>query len=143
MQSLSDIARGLSLASIPTWQQRNNHTGHVICIAQLIDGDGIIQPGLTVELEMKAPVFAERCYYLFSMFRLEHGKRKRLYQLEVQPQGKRTHNAVIPIYGPHEHLGDEEPIAVTDTTVTCDNWAAGWLYFCSQTGIVHATVNAP
>jgi hypothetical protein len=142
MPIATDVAAGLQLKWLSNWQQRGNHAGHTLCTAQLIDSDGIIQPGLTVELEMKAPIFSDRCLFLFSLFRLEHGMRRRLYQLDVQPKNKRTHNGVTTLYGPHEHVGNEEPSLVNNPTVSCDNWDAGWSYFCSRTGIVHTTAPA-
>lgn len=112
------------------WRPRSNHAGHLIGVAELVDMQGITLPGYTLQIEIKAPVDTSRCLYLFSIMRLKQKQRLRVYQLEVAPHNKRTHNGVVALYGPHEHIDDAEPTAVDDQAVRCDNWsgALGWFF---------------
>lgn len=113
---------------------RTNHVGHLIGVADLVDAQGITLPGYTLQIEVKAPADTARCLYLFSIMRLLHGKRVRVYQLEVAPRSKRTHNGAHPLFGPHEHLGDAEPTAVEDARVDCADWngALQWFFVRTQ-----------
>lgn len=117
------------------WQPRTNHAGHLIGVADLIDSNGITLPGYTLQIEIKAPVEISRCLYLFSIMRLHQRHRLRIYQLEVAPGNKRTHNGVHPIYGPHEHMGEAEPTPVDASEVGCDNWAGSLGWFFTRTRV--------
>lgn len=57
---------------------RHNHAGHLIGVAELVDSSGITMPGMTLQIEVKAPVDCERCLYLFSIMRLKNRQRRRL-----------------------------------------------------------------
>lgn len=118
------------------WQQRNNHAGHMLGVAKLVDAGGITMPGLTVQLEIKAPVVAVSCFYLFSIMRLAGRERRPVYQLEVVPHGKRSHNGLLPLYGPHEHVGALEPVGIDHASVNCDDWDACLTWFFIRTSIV-------
>jgi len=111
---------------------RSNHIGHLVGLGEIAEGrTGITLPGLTVQVEVKAPQDVARCLYLFTVFQLKAGTRHRAYQLEVAPANKRTHNGDNgPIYGPHEHLY-EEVTAVDHADVNCGNWggALRWFFF--------------
>lgn len=110
------------------WIARENHAGHLYGIAQLCSDDGVTIPGLTVQMEVKAPITADVCLFLFSLMRLRGRERSPMYQLEVAPKGKRTHNGITTIYGPHEHVGSLEPTPVVDQNVDCAGWSRclGW-----------------
>jgi len=123
--------------------ERSNHAGHLLGVAELVDGNGITLPGITLQIEVKAPAETDRCLYQFSIMQLRHRKRHRLYQLEVAPRSKRTHNGINPIHGPHEHLGDDDPAVVTDETVKCDNWTGALHWFFLRTSIVPFEVKDP
>lgn len=113
------------------FKPRSNHIGHLIGVAELVDSQGITIPGHTLQIEVKFPVDASRCLYLFSVMRLHKRTRQRVYQLEVAPRTKRTHNGPQPIYGPHEHVGEDEgPTPVADSSVDCENWrgALDWFF---------------
>ena len=115
--------------------QRTNHAGHLIGVAELVDAQGITLPGLTLQIEVKAPIDCDRCLYLFSIMRLKNRQRRRAYQLEVAPLGKRTHNGTTAIHGPHEHIEENEPIAIDHPDVRCDNWAGALAWFFKRTHI--------
>ena len=112
------------------FEDRTNHAGHQSAVAVLTDAEGATLPGLTIQLEVKASATTDRCLYFFSIM-LRHGQtRHRIYQLEVCPSNKRSHNGPgLVLYGPHEHVGDLVPTAVQDPDVRCGEWSNGWRWF--------------
>lgn len=124
-------------------QQRNNHAGHLIGIGELVDAQGITLPGYTLQIEVKAPAETTRCLYLFSIMRLSQKKRSRVYQLEVAPHSKRTHNGIKPLYGPHEHVGDAEAVTVAAPAVSCDNWSGTLQWFFSRICVTPFDIEDP
>lgn len=125
------------------FKQRSNHAGHLVGVAELIDSYGVTLPGYTLQIEVKAPVDAVRCLFLFSIMRLHQKKRYRVYQLEVAPRGKRTHNGPTPIFGPHEHVGESEPSSVEDSGVDCDNWKGALQWFFTRISVEPFEVEDP
>jgi len=118
------------------WQPRMNHAGHLIGVADLVDAAGITLPGLTVQIEIKAPILVVSCLYLFSIMQLAGKERRPVYQLEVTPAGKRSHNGLVPLYGPHEHVGALEPVSVNHPSVNCDDWDGCLGWFFTRTSIL-------
>src|SRR5450759_2868187 len=100
---------------------RGNHLGHLLGVAELLDSNGITLPGYTLQIEVKAPIDCDRCLYQFSIMQLKSKRRRRVYQLEICPAGKLSHNGEIVLHGPHEHVGDDVPKAVNG--VQCRQWA--------------------
>lgn len=125
------------------FKARGNHVGHLVGVAELMDAQGVTMPGYTLQIEIKAPVDTARCLFLFSIMRLHQKKRSRVYQLEIAPRSKRTHNGPVPIYGPHEHLGDAEPSAITDSGVDCGNWPATLQWFFNRVSVQPFQVEDP
>lgn len=125
------------------FKQRDNHASHVIGVAELVDAQGITLPGYTLQIEVKAPVDSERCLYLFSIMHLVQRQRVRTYQLEVVPTSKRSHNGLTTIYGPHEHIGQNEPIAVVSPDVNCDNWCASLRWFFNRVSVTPFDIENP
>lgn len=125
------------------FKPRSNHLGHMVGVAELTDASGVTIPGHTVQIEIKAPVDVARCLYLFSIMRLHNKQRDRVYQLEVAPRSKRTHNGATIIYGPHEHVGEAEPTPITDTVVNCDNWAGALQWFFNRVAIQPFDIEDP
>lgn len=124
-------------------KSRSNHAGHLLGVAELVDAQGITLPGYTLQIEVKAPVDTARCLYLFSIMRLRHKQRLRVYQLEVAPRSKRTHNGASTIHGPHEHIDDSEPTPVADSSVDCDDWPGSLKWFFSRSGILPFDIQDP
>ena len=118
------------------WRPRSNHAGHLLGVATLLDENAVTLPGLTLQLEIKAPAVAVSCFYLFSIMRMVQRVRKPAYQLEVTPSTKRSHNGLVPLYGPHEHAGDQEPVGVNQPSVNCDDWEGCLAWFFNRTCIV-------
>ena len=125
------------------WRPRSTHAGHLVGVAELVGTDGVTLPGYTLQVEIKAPVDANRCLYLFSIMRLHKKQRLRSYQLEVAPHNKRTHNGATPIYGPHEHIDDAEPTKVDEPSVRCDNWASALEWFFSRVSVQPFPIEDP
>ena len=122
---------------------RTNHAGHLIAIGELAGTDGITLPGLTLQIEIKAPVDVSRCLMLFSIMQLESRVRRPIYQLEVAPAEKRTHNGLEPIFGPHEHIGGNAPVAVANPDVSCTNWHATLRWFFTRTSVTPFSISDP
>lgn len=124
-------------------QPRTNHAGHLIGVAELANLQGVTLPGYTLQIEVKSPAVVDRCLHLFSIMRLHARKRFPVYQLEVAPHDKRTHNAIPPIYGPHAHMLDSAPIAVGDPRVDCRKWRDSLQWFFEQTRITPFEIDDP
>lgn len=132
-----------SVIQSPAWSPRSNHAGHLVATANLLDSSFVTIPGVTLQLEIKAPVIVESCFYLFSIMRHAAKRRWPVFQLEVAPEGKRTHNGIPPIYGPHLHCGDDEPIKVLDQNVRCGNWSDSLKWFLEQANIASFSMDDP
>lgn len=143
-QALQVMASLKFCAESLTWADRSNHIGLLLATAQPEDETGAIIPGLTLQLEVKRPVVVDRCQYEFGMFLLEHGVRRRVYQLNVTPRDKRSHNGVSgAIYGPHEHIGDSVE-AVADPDIQCGQLAVAFQLFCRRTNLTFTgQLNSP
>ena len=143
-QALQVLAQLKLCAVSLSWADRSNHIGLLLATAQPDDETGAIIAGLTLQLEVKRPVVVDRCQYEFGMFLLEHGVRRRVYQLNVTPRDKRSHNGVSgAIYGPHEHIGDSVE-AVTDPDIQCGQLAVAFQLFCRRTNLTFTgQLNSP
>jgi hypothetical protein len=131
-------------AAILSWADRENHVGLLLATAQPEDETGAIFPGLTLQLIVKRAIIVDRCMYELGMFQLEHGVRRRVYQLNVSPADKRSHNSPTgPLFGPHEHIGDHvEP--VTDPDVACGRLDVAFALFCRRINLVFTgQLNSP
>ncbi len=106
-----------------------------MAVADLLDSSFTTIPGYTIQLEVKAPVIVDSCLYLFSVMRHRAKVRRPVFQLEVAPEGKRTHNGTPPIYGPHLHCGDAEPTPIQHPNVHCGSWASSLEWFLEQARI--------
>lgn len=127
-----------------SWSERDNHVGLMLASAQPEDESGAILPGLTLQLEMKRPIVVDRCLYEFGLFLLEHGVRRRVYQLNVSPADKRSHNGPLgPMYGPHEHVGNRV-LPIDDPDVACGRPDVGFAYYCRRINLAFSgALNSP
>jgi hypothetical protein len=126
------------------FQKRSNHAGSVIGIAQLSDSSNVFLPGITVEIEVKAPIITSRCLLLFTLMRQRTGvPRHRIFQLEVCPADKRSHNGASVIYGPHQHIGEQEPTAVSEIGVNCDDWDGSLAWFLRRINLTPFGIENP
>jgi len=105
-------------------------------VARAEDEFGATLPGLTIEIEMKAPLLVDACKHIATLFLLKGGVKYRVYQLEVQPPHKRSHNEPgNTLFGPHQHRGDEV-LAYNASKVTCNTPVeALFELFCSEANI--------
>lgn len=150
---MSDISpdQALRLMSMPklcsaslAWSERDNHLGLLLASAQPEDETGAILPGLTLQLEIKRPIVVDRCLYEFGLFLLEHGVRRRVYQLNVSPADKRSHNGPLgPIYGPHEHVGNQV-LPIDDPDVACGRPDVAFACYCRRINLAFSgALNLP
>lgn len=126
------------------WSERDNHVGLMLASAQPEDESGAILPGLTLQLEIKRPIVVDRCLYEFGLFLLEHGVRRRVYQLNVSPADKRSHNGPLgPMYGPHEHVGNRV-LPIDDPDVACGRSDVAFAYYCRRINLAFSgALNSP
>lgn len=122
-----------------SWSVRQNQANYHTAASPLLDIDGTTIPGLTVVLETRVGVFADECLRLYSIHKRISGTTWRVYQLEVCPRGKRSHNGLEgALFGPHEHIGTTV-VSVADPAVHCGNPDACLAYFCAQAGLAPIT----
>ena len=143
-QAIQILSQPKFCAASLTWADRSNHTGLLMATAQPEDETGAIIPGLTLQLEVKRPAIVDRCQYELGMFLLENGVRRRVYQLNVTPRDKRSHNSVSgPVYGPHEHVGDSVEV-VADPDIQCGQLAVAFQFFCRRANLTFTgQLNSP
>lgn len=122
---------------------RTNHAGHIIGTAQLLDDSGIFIPGITMEIELKSAIVTDQCLIQLSLRQSIAKHRKVVYQLEIAPNNKRSHNGVLPIFGPHEHIGDREPSAVMVPGVECQSWDISLKWFYERANITYYKIESP
>lgn len=125
------------------WVPRSNHAGTLVGTAELVDSNSIAIPGVTLQLEVKEAVAVNSCLYLFSVMHFSRHLRSRIYQLEVAPEGKRTHNGASPIYGPHEHKGSSEATAVRHPDVHCESWGRCVTWFLTRVSVAPFALSNP
>ena len=124
--------------------ERANHANHLLAAGGLEDDTGALIPGLTLQLEIKRPVVVDRCLYELGLFLLEGGVRRRVYQLNVCPPDKRSHQGPAGIIrGPHEHVGDAAS-AVQDPAVRCGSLGVAFDFFCRRVNLTfNGAFNSP
>jgi len=126
------------------FKKRDNHAGHVIGSAIIVDENGISIPGVTIDIEVKAPVVVVgRCLVLFTLRKRDGKNRPRIFQLEVCPRDKRSHNGLTTLYGPHEHILEEEPTSVVNSEVHCEDWTGCFSWFLQRINLGHFEVDEP
>ena len=88
------------------WAEKPNNTNFLHAQSLLANADGVVLQGLSVHLCVRVGRFAPDCLWDFGLFRFKGGKQLRLYQINVAPADKVTHNAREGAwYGPHQHFG--------------------------------------
>jgi hypothetical protein len=126
-----------------TWGEKKNHAGLLIATAALDDETGATIPGLTLQLEIKKAILVERFQFELGLFILVKGVRTRVYQLNVTPLDRKSHNdPVNPIYGPHQHIGSRhaEPVQ----RLQSGDFAEAFCFFCTKTNITFTgSLNLP
>jgi hypothetical protein len=117
-------------------QPRKNHAGYLAAAIRPEDEFDATIPGVTIEIEVKAPTLIATCLNMVSVYQLRNGVKYRAHQIEVQPMTKRSHNGPTgPIYGPHEHRGDSVE-ALRDVPLSCDTSLDEFFaVFCSRSNI--------
>ena len=150
---MSDVShdQALQLMAVPklcstslVWSNRDNHVGLLLALAQPEDESGAILPGLTLQLEIKRPIVVDRCLYEFGLFLLEHGVRRRAYQLNVSPADKRSHNGKVgAMYKPHEHVGNQV-LPIDDPDIACGRPDVAFAFYCNRISLVYSgSFNSP
>lgn len=66
-----------------------------------------------------------------------------MYQLEVCPPEKRSHNGDPVVHGPHEHFAEESVRPVSASGVNCDDWEGTLKWFLSRVNVTNLKVENP
>jgi hypothetical protein len=74
-EAIQLISQPKSARNWTGFKRRDNHAGHLIGSAILVDAQEITIPGITMEIEVKAPIVTARCLMLFTI-RHRDGKRR-------------------------------------------------------------------
>ena len=128
----------LAIALVLTTLPRDARTARPAAPGLLTVLDRAILPGLTLQFEIKRPIVVERCLYEFGLFLLDHGIRRRVYQLNVSPRDKRSHNSPLgPMYGPHEHVGNQV-LPIVDSDVACGLPGVAFAFYCRRINLTFA-----
>jgi hypothetical protein len=125
------------------FRPKENHRGLIMGAALLADSQGIFIVGMTLQIELRIATVVGDCLMTFSVFQRVGSHRQRVYQLEVCPRDKLSHNGETAIYGPHEHLPTNEVNAVSETGVDCDNWQGSFSWFLERTNIESFVLEQP
>lgn len=107
----------------------NNKAFHVISFRPE-DEMGATLPGVTIEISLRAPLVVDECKYTFTIFRLTGQRRDRIYQLEVVPRDKKSHNGPPKLYGPHIHIG--ESVHEVKLELSCKDYQDWLSWFCHE-----------
>lgn len=119
-----------------TWDVKRNHAGILIATSNLDDREGATIAGLTLQLEIKKAIVTERYQYELGLFQLIKSVRTRAYQLNVTPLDKKSHISINGnIYGPHEHYGHNEVIAIVDPILD-GNFKKAFELYCSRINLI-------
>jgi hypothetical protein len=143
-QAIQLMAQPKLCSASLVWSERDNHVGLLLASAQPEDETGAILPGLTLQFEIKRPIVVDRYLYEFGLFLLEHGVRRRVYQLNVSPADKRSHNNPLgPIYGSHEHVGNQV-FSVEDPDIASGRPEVAFAYYCRRINLdFSGALNSP
>lgn len=112
MDEMALIRLGKSYKGVLCFEGKYNNFAFKVLAFRPIDEEGLTIPGVTVEIHLRVGLTADRCKYTFTLFHLSKQKKRRIYQLEVVPKSKRSHNGPPRLYGPHEHFGDTDTRSV-------------------------------
>lgn len=94
---------------------------------------GITIPGVTIEICLRTPQVVHDCKYTFTIFRLKGQRKERIYQLEVVPAKKKSHNGPPKIYGPHVHILDA--VSSVGLDLCCEDYQDWLAWFCAQVNL--------
>jgi len=118
------------------WTSRPNYAGSRVWAAPLADMQGITIPGLTLYMEVRSPIYADACLYLFTLLQRGTPNAPRLYQLEVCPPQKPSHrDAGQQFFGPHEHVGDEA-LPLQHEALKCGDWKSGFDWLLGRVNVM-------
>lgn len=134
MDDIELIRLRKSFAGELSYEGKDTNLAFKVLAFRPLDEDGLTIPGLTVEIHVRVGLTAGRCKYTFTLFRLSKQKKQRIYQLEVVPRDKRSHNGPPRLYGPHEHFG-EATVQPVQNELGCADYRAWLDFFCERVNL--------
>lgn len=109
---------------------KDNNRAFQLITFRAEDEIGMSIPGVTIEICLRTPQIVDDCKYTFTIFRLVKQRRRRIYQLEVVPRDKKSHNGPPRIYGPHVHQLDT--VTAVNLDLCCKDYHDWLVWFCQQ-----------
>jgi hypothetical protein len=131
MDEMALIRLGKSYQGVLCFEGKDNNLAFKVLAFRPVDEEGLTIPGVTVEIHLRVGLTADRCKYTFTLFHLSKQKKRRIYQLEIVPRSKRSHNGPPRLYGPHEHFGDTD-IRPVQSDLDCTDYIAWLDLFCNR-----------
>ncbi|WP_141440117.1 hypothetical protein [Vreelandella titanicae] len=116
-----------------SYSEKTNNRAFQVISFRPEDEMGITLPGVTIEICLRTPLVIDECKYTFTIFRLKGQKRERIYQLEVVPSEKKSHNGPPKTYGPHVHIGDS--VQEVNIDLCCEDYQDWLAWFCEQVNL--------
>lgn len=113
-------------------ETKATHSAFKVIYFRPLDEDRVSIPGLSIEITIRTGLVVDRCKYTFTLFMLSQRKKHRVYQLEVVPADKRSHNGPPRIYGPHEHYGDSGDVRPVQNSLCCSDYKEWLNLFCQR-----------
>lgn len=124
------LARPKILLGDLAWGADPTQSRYQLARFLVADDDGATIPGLTVEFDFRRADVANDCKFSFTLFVQRGTARRRVYQIEVVPPHRKSHNGDSgALYGPHQHLG-ERALAIDVGPLGCmhhEQWVREFL----------------
>lgn len=119
------------------WQDDPTQSSYLMSQFLVADESGITIPSLTVEFDFRRGIVVHDCKFTFTLFAHRGNQRRRVYQIEVMPKERRSHQRKdVQLYGPHQHFGDDAERLDMDG-LGCFNHEE-WLHeFCRRASILY------
>lgn len=90
------------------WGEDPTQSRYQLARFLVADENGATIPGLTVAFDFRRGNVANDCKFTFTLFGQRGTARRRIYQIEVVPPERRSHNGESgALYGPHQHFGEK------------------------------------
>lgn len=116
-------------------EDKLTNTAFKVIFFRPLDLDRMTIPGTSIEIAVRTGLTVDRCKYTFTLFHASRQKKRRVYQLEVVPHDKRSHNGKPPIYGPHEHYGDPGDVRPMQDPFCCADYKEWLKIFCERVNL--------
>lgn len=113
------LARPKILLGDLVWGEDPTQSRYQLARFLVADESGATIPGLTVEFDFRRGDVVNDCKFSFTLFGRRGTVSRRVYQIEVVPPERKSHNGESgALYGPHQHVG-EKALAIDVGALGC------------------------